>query len=132
MTEIENINNTRAQRALECGTPVPLWKRISKKRQSPAARQGALRALLTFPFLLLIKLYQLIISPALHALSGPNAGCRYYPTCSCYAAESLRTHGLLRGTTLAAWRLLRCNPFTAGGVDPVPPAPARPRCQRIA
>jgi len=74
----------------------------------------------------------------LHALAGPNAGCRFYPTCSCYAAEALRTHGVLHGTALAAWRLLRCNPFNAGGVDLVPPvaslrpAPARPHCERVA
>ena len=80
----------------------------------------------------------------LHALGGPNAGCRFYPSCSCYAAEALRAHGVPRGMALAAWRLLRCNPFNAGGVDlvppaplvppalSVPPAPARPRCERVA
>ena len=82
------------------------------------------RAIFTAPFLLLIKIYQSTISPALHALAGPNAGCRFYPSCSCYAAEALRTHGVLRGLALAAWRLARCNPFSAGGVDLVPPARA--------
>ena len=77
--------------------------------------------LLTAPFLLLIKLYQWTLSPLLHALAGPNAGCRFHPSCSCYAADALRAHGLLRGAALAAWRLLRCNPFTPGGHDPVPP-----------
>jgi putative membrane protein insertion efficiency factor len=47
--------------------------------------------------------------------------CRYYPTCSCYAIEAIETHGALKGGLLAAWRVLRCNPFSAGGYDPVPP-----------
>jgi hypothetical protein len=60
-----------------------------------------------------IRLYQRIVSPAL-----PRR-CKYEPTCSAYAAEALRTHGPLRGMLLAAWRLLRCNPFSHGGYDPV-------------
>ena len=47
--------------------------------------------------------------------------CKYYPSCSSYAIEALRTHGLVRGAWLATWRLLRCNPFSHGGYDPVPP-----------
>jgi putative membrane protein insertion efficiency factor len=46
--------------------------------------------------------------------------CRYEPTCSAYAVEAIELHGALRGLTLAAWRLLRCNPFSHGGFDPVP------------
>jgi putative membrane protein insertion efficiency factor len=60
-----------------------------------------------------IRIYQRLISPAL-----PRR-CKYEPTCSVYAVEALRTHGALRGTLLAAWRLLRCNPFSHGGHDPV-------------
>jgi putative membrane protein insertion efficiency factor len=60
-----------------------------------------------------IRLYQRVVSPAL-----PRR-CKYEPTCSAYAAEALRTHGPLRGMLLAAWRLLRCNPFSHGGYDPV-------------
>lgn len=63
----------------------------------------------------LIRVYQYTLSPML----GPR--CKYYPSCSNYAIEALRTHGVLRGLALAAWRLLRCNPFSLGGLDPVPP-----------
>lgn len=54
-------------------------------------------------------------------LSGWLGGqCRFYPTCSAYAEQAIRTHGALRGTLLATWRIARCGPFTAGGVDHVP------------
>ncbi len=46
--------------------------------------------------------------------------CRYEPTCSAYATEAIHRHGAIRGTLLALWRLLRCNPFSHGGYDPVP------------
>ena len=58
-----------------------------------------------------IRAYQRWISPAI----APR--CRYYPTCSAYAVEAIRELGPLRGLILAAWRLLRCNPFSHGGVD---------------
>jgi putative membrane protein insertion efficiency factor len=64
-------------------------------------------------FLAPITLYQRFISPAL------PARCRYYPTCSAYAVDAVRSYGVLRGSVLAAWRVLRCNPFSAGGVDHV-------------
>lgn len=60
-----------------------------------------------------VRLYQRVISPAL-----PRR-CKYEPTCSAYAVQALRSHGPLRGTVLAGWRLLRCNPFSHGGYDPV-------------
>ena len=63
----------------------------------------------------LIRVYQFAISPLL------GQRCRYYPSCSSYAVEALREHGALRGMGLASWRLLRCNPFSNGGYDPVPP-----------
>jgi len=66
------------------------------------------------PLLALISLYSRRLSPAL-----PRR-CRYEPTCSAYAVQSIRRFGAVRGCLLAAWRLLRCNPFSHGGFDPVP------------
>jgi len=54
-------------------------------------------------------------------LSGMFGGqCRFYPSCSHYGEQAIRTHGALKGSALAAWRILRCNPFGKGGVDLVP------------
>ena len=61
-----------------------------------------------------IRFYQKWISPLL----GQN--CRFHPSCSQYAVEALRRHGVARGLMLAIWRVLRCNPFCQGGHDPVP------------
>lgn len=61
-----------------------------------------------------IHAYQRWISPAL-----PST-CRYYPSCSNYAIEAIEMHGALKGLLLTTWRLLRCNPWTRGGVDHVP------------
>ncbi len=66
-----------------------------------------------------IVAYRRWISPAL------PARCRFYPSCSAYALEAVAVHGVLRGTGLAIWRLLRCQPFHPGGYDPVPPARRR-------
>jgi hypothetical protein len=60
-----------------------------------------------------IRLYQRWISPA----CAPR--CRYYPTCSAYAVEAIRELGVVRGVVLAVWRVLRCNPWSHGGYDPV-------------
>ena len=68
-----------------------------------------LRRLVTAP----LQAYRRFVSP------GLPARCRYHPSCSAYAVEAVRTYGVLRGSVLAAWRLLRCNPFSHGGVDPV-------------
>lgn len=55
-------------------------------------------------------------------LSGWLGGqCRFYPTCSHYGEDAIRTHGAVRGTLMATWRVLRCNPFGAGGIDHVRP-----------
>lgn len=70
----------------------------------------------------LVRVYQRLVSPMLVWAFGPS--CRFHPSCSCYAGEALREHGALRGSWLAAGRVLRCHPFNAGGFDPVPPAQA--------
>ncbi len=61
----------------------------------------------------LIRVYQRLLSPLL------GQRCRYHPSCSAYAVQALQSYGILRGAVLAAWRLLRCNPFSHGGYDPV-------------
>ncbi len=61
-----------------------------------------------------IRLYQRFISPLL----GQN--CRFYPSCSQYAIDALRTHGVIRGSAYAVWRIMRCSPLSPGGFDPVP------------
>ena len=65
-----------------------------------------------------LRAYKRLVSPFL-----PPA-CRFHPTCSEYAAQAIEAHGALKGSALAGGRLLRCNPWSAGGFDPVPPAPA--------
>jgi putative membrane protein insertion efficiency factor len=60
-----------------------------------------------------VRAYQRLISPAL-----PRR-CKYHPTCSAYAVQAIESYGILRGAVLAAWRLLRCNPLSHGGYDPV-------------
>ena len=63
----------------------------------------------------LIRFYQKYISPMKR-----GGTCKYIPTCSEYARQAIEKHGALKGTVLAVWRLLRCNPFSQGGIDPVP------------
>lgn len=65
-------------------------------------------------FMLMVRAYQKFISP----LFPPS--CRYYPSCSQYTLEALDKHGVVKGTIMGTGRILRCNPFTKGGVDKVP------------
>lgn len=81
------------------------WIRLATK----AARRAVV-----FALVLPIRLYQLCISP----YKPPS--CRFSPTCSQYAIEALRKHGPAKGLLLAAWRILRCNPWGGSGYDPVP------------
>lgn len=64
--------------------------------------------------LALIRTYRFALGPLM------PMSCRFEPSCSAYALEAVRKHGPWRGSALAAWRILRCNPFNAGGYDPVP------------
>jgi uncharacterized protein len=81
---------------------------------------SALRTAVTAP----VRFYQRAISP------GIPSRCKYYPSCSEYAVQAVRSYGVFRGFVLAAWRLLRCNPWSHGGVDPVEDQKLfRPRAQ---
>ena len=74
----------------------------------------SIRKILSFPFILLIRFYQVCISP----LKPPS--CRFTPTCSQYALEAFRRHGIFKGFYLSARRILRCHPWGGHGYDPVP------------
>jgi uncharacterized protein len=65
--------------------------------------------------LLFVRGYRLLLSPIVPQTIGGR--CKYHPTCSQYALDALRQHGFVRGSILAGWRLLRCNPWSRGGVD---------------
>jgi putative membrane protein insertion efficiency factor len=73
-----------------------------------------LKQILILPFIILIRFYQWVISPAL----GPK--CRFTPTCSQYAAEALKKHGLIKGFLLSVKRVSKCRPGGGHGYDPVP------------
>ena len=91
-----------------CRPPV-----ILSDRRHPLAR-------LNLPFILAIKAYQLTLSPIM------GRGCRFEPTCSTYGVAAYRHHNPLRATYLTVTRILRCNPLTKGGYDPVPPVGGHP------
>jgi uncharacterized protein len=80
---------------------------------SPASSSSPLARLARGAATAPIVVYQRLISPAI-----PRR-CKYEPTCSRYAVEAIRRYGILRGLVLAGWRLLRCNPWSYGGYDPV-------------
>lgn len=72
------------------------------------------RKVLNWPFVLLIRFYQVCISPL------KPASCRFTPTCSQYGLQAFRMYGPIKGLILTAWRILRCNPWGGSGYDPVP------------
>ena len=74
-----------------------------------------LNTLPRIPLLALIRAYQAVISPGL-----PRDTCRFYPSCSHYGYQAIYKHGAFKGSAMAVWRIIRCNPFNPGGYDPVP------------
>ena len=80
--------------------------------------------------LAMLEFYRRWVSPAIHSL-GQGGGCRFLPTCSEYASVAIATHGPVRGAGLAIWRVLRCHPFSRGGLDPVPPATPRSKGESL-
>jgi uncharacterized protein len=80
----------------------------------PQSPWGWLQVPLTWPFIALIRLYQLLISPAL------PPSCRFAPSCSRYTLEAIQRYGAVKGGWLGARRLVRCHPWNPGGYDPVP------------
>lgn len=73
-----------------------------------------IRSASAYPFILLVRFYQICISPL------KPACCRFTPTCSQYSLQAFRKHGPIKGLILTIWRILRCNPWGGSGYDPVP------------
>lgn len=94
-----------------------VWRDGHAHDGEPALREIpiTLSTLPRLPALALIRLYQATVSRAL-----PSGTCRFYPTCSHYSYQAIAKFGLLKGSALSAWRILRCQPFSKGGYDPVP------------
>lgn len=103
--------------AISLGMTVLLYRRV-KERLGQAAAGGFYRDFVSRVAALLllagIRFYQAVFAPVM------PVGCKFYPSCSHYAAEAIARHGAARGVWLAAARLWRCRPFTKGGFDPVP------------
>lgn len=80
-----------------------------------------LRKIIKAPFLFTVKLYQKTLSPDHGWFKGifPEGCCRFYPTCSEYTYQAIDKYGIVKGSALGFWRILRCNPWNPGGEDPV-------------
>jgi putative membrane protein insertion efficiency factor len=106
-----------ARSGLGAGQMTRLPARRQRRRDSLLRAWPAANSMVRAPanaLVLLIRGYQRWVSP----LFVPR--CRFYPSCSAYAVQALQVHGLVKGGRLALWRLVRCQPFSAGGVDHVP------------
>lgn len=86
-----------------------------------ALRPGRIFDVMKILLRLIVRFYQLAISPFLVWLGGPGSGCRFLPSCSQYFLEAVETHGAMRGGWLGLKRLCRCHPWGGCGCDPVPP-----------
>ncbi len=98
-------------------------KKVEGTMQDENALRRVLRYFRLLPSaicILLVRLYQLTLSPAKMFLLGPSGHCRFQPSCSQYAVEALKAHGAAGGSWLAAKRVCRCHPWGAWGEDPVP------------
>lgn len=91
-----------------------------------------LQKIIRAPFLVLIWLYQHTLSFDHGPLRVyfPHGYCQFHPTCSQYTYEAIEKHGVIRGTILGAWRILRCNPWARGGADPVPDSFKLPKFEK--
>jgi putative membrane protein insertion efficiency factor len=87
---------------------------MTRSADADAPRQEALQRMPAQLGIGVVRLYQWTVRPLI------GSHCRFWPSCSEYAVEALRTHGAARGTLMATKRILRCNPWNEGGVDPVP------------
>ncbi|MEM1222606.1 MAG: membrane protein insertion efficiency factor YidD [Verrucomicrobiota bacterium] len=90
-------------------------------------QRGFLATPLVWFAVFLIRAYQLLISPLKYAIFGPSSGCRFYPTCSCYAHQAYEKYGFLRGSALTIKRIARCHPWNPGGYDPLPDHGPKPQ-----
>ncbi len=70
---------------------------------------------------IVIRGYQIFLSPVLHFIGGPASGCRFEPSCSRFFLQAVETHGVLRGSWMGLRRIARCHPWGGSGHDPVPP-----------
>ena len=88
-------------------------EKISKKNPAYLVR---------VPFLLAIRVYQKTLSfdHGIPSALFPDGFCKYHPTCSEYGYQAIEEHGVIKGSAFAFWRVLRCNPFSKGGHDPIP------------
>lgn len=91
-------------------------------KKAKGALSGILKKIMTG----MIRFYQRFISPM-----KPYATCKFYPTCSQYAVNAIEKYGPFKGVAMAAWRILRCNPFSKGGYDPVPEAKPQLRMMKM-
>jgi putative membrane protein insertion efficiency factor len=94
---------------VECADLSALYSCDFRSKAAASRRTPKMR----FVLISLLKFYKAVISPWL------PPSCRFTPTCSEYAREAIERHGAIKGTGMAIWRLLRCQPFCAGGYDPV-------------
>ena len=94
---------------------------VEQSASSERSFWRSLNAILAWPFVVLIHFYRVAISPLKKYVLGPNAGCRFHPTCSTYAIECLRRFSLPVALWKSIWRIIRCSPLHPGGHDPVIP-----------